>query len=221
MSLGDSAVPAQVGAYEVSVPDDAVDSVPAGSSILVEGAAMSDKESLALELLSGDSPAIVVTPDTAAKRLRRAYESVGGDPDRLWIVDCSGSSGQSRLQSDDHVEYVSAPDDLTGVGIGIAKATRRIGSDADDGLRMGLLSLSTMLQYTGQERLFNFLHVVTGRISAGDYLGVGTFDPTSHSAETVNVVRSQFDGLLELRDTESGQEAKLRGLGGSRTWTPR
>lgn len=218
MSVGESAPQAGTDAYAVSLPDPSVEALPAGSSLLIEGPALVGKRDVALDVLAGEDPAIAVTADDSATRLLDAFGERGGDRDRLWVVDCSGSSGKSGLENTDRVEYVSAPDDLTGIGIGVAKATRRIGVDATGGLRMGLLSLSTVLQYAGSERLFNFLHVMTGRIAAGDYLGVGTFDPTAHGNETVNVVRSQFDGVLQLQEDDDGRRARLRGLGGSREW---
>lgn len=202
------------------LPHDTLAEVPAGTSVLVAGPAMTGKAALVLDVLSTGTAAgqhaIVVSPDRRAGRL---LDSFDGDDDRLWLVDCSGSSGRGSFEDSEHVSYVSSPGDLTGVGIGIAKMTRSIGPQISNGLQIGVLSVSTLLQYSGQDRVFNFLHVLTGRIAAGDYLGIFAMDPGAHDESTTNVITSQFDVVVDIRETDDGRECRLRGLGdAAREW---
>jgi len=208
---------AEVDAYDVGgvVPVEGFDALEPGTSLLVCGPAMVSKQQLVLELLARGvevgQHAVVVTPDTSAGRLRSSFDRVTGTTDRLWIVDCSASGGGS-FDDTRQVKQVSSPGDLTGIGIGIAKCTRGIGQEVDDGLRLSLLSVSTLLQYASVDRVFNFLHVLTGRVAAGDYLGIATLDPTTHDRTTVNTVRSQFDGVIELRETGDDREVRVKGV---------
>lgn len=89
----------------------------------------------------------------------------------------------------------------------------------ENGLRLGVLSASTLLQYSETDRVFNFLHVLTGRIAAGNYFGVSALDPTAHDDQTVTVITSQFDAVLDVREAQAGRECRVRGLRGiDREW---
>lgn len=219
--MSQQATAADLDAYDLGdvLPHD-VDSLPAGTNLLLSGPVMTGKGELALDVLrtgaAGGESAVVVSPDRSAERIVDGF----GETERLWVVDCSGSSGTS-FEDSDRVTYVSSPGDLTGIGIGIAKATRRIGPEVRNGLRLSVLSVSTLLQYVDQERVFNFLHVLTGRVSAGSYLGVYAIDPTAHEQATVNVITSQFDGALDVREGDDGRECRLRGFPDvDREWLP-
>lgn len=214
--------------YSVSsLPDDRIDEIPAGSNLLVAGPSMMGKEDLALNTLAGrgqDRPIVIVTSDKNAEQLLSDLETLDGtvDLENVYVIDCSGSTGQGSLEETANVKYVNSPSDLTGIGIGIAKSTSAVGDAARDGLGFGMLSLSTLLQYASVERVFNFAHVMTGRIAAAGYLGVWTLNTSSHDEQTINTIRGQFDYVAELREAESGAR-EMRILGGEedwRTWEP-
>ena len=197
-------------AYDVAdaVPIEGFDAVSAGTNVLVSGPPQSGKTRLALRLLArgtaAGEQAIAVTADLDGTRLRQRFEAVDGDPSRLHVVDCSGASGKESFDDAEGVRYVSSPADLTGIGLGVVKYTRQVVAGTDGGVRLSTLSLSTMLRYTEINRLFGFLHVLTGRVSAAGYLGVSTVDPTAHSDEERNTLRSLYDVVVELRETDDG-----------------
>lgn len=190
------------------VPVEGFDSVPPGTNLLVAGPPQTGKTRLALRLLArgtvAGEQAIAITPDLDDTRLRQRFEAVDGDPSRLCIVDCSGASSRGSFDDGEVVKYVSSPADLTGIGLGVVKCTRRFPPDATDGVRLSSLSLSTMLRYTDVNRLFSFLHVLTGRVAAADYFGVSTIDPTVHDDAERNVIRSLYDVVVELREAADG-----------------
>ena len=212
-------------AYDLGevVPVEGFGSVSPGTNVLISGGRMLGKERLALELLAAGSEeeeeAIAVTPDTAGGHLRDSFESVAGGPDRLRVVDCTGASSKGSFDDTDDMKYVTSPGDLTGIGMGIVKCTRDM-DESVDGLRMAVLSLSTLLRYSDPDRVFNFLHTVTGRVSAADYLGIATLDPGAHDPQDVNTLSSQFDVVIELREADDdGREARVVGRHESpRTW---
>lgn len=220
MTMQRTAVRVSEDAYDVAgvLPDPAVESVAAGTSLLISGPSMTGKRALSLRLLAESHGVdVAVSSNRSARRLLDEFDRIGGDD--LWVVDCSGASGKSSMDDERQVKYVNSPGDLTGIGIGIAKCTRQLGPRADDGLALSLLSLSTMLRYADERRVFNFLHVITGRVSAANYLGVATIDPSTHDDRIENVIRSQFDGVVELRDADDGIEGRVLGLAdATRTW---
>ena len=210
-------------AYDLDevVPIEGFASVDPGTNVLISGGRMLGKERLALELLAAGSEeeAIAVTPDTAGGRLRDSFESVAGGLDRLRVVDCTGASSKGSFDDTDDMKYVASPGDLTGIGMGIVKCTRDMGESVD-GLRLAVFSLSTLLRYSDPDRVFNFLHTVTGRVSAADYLGIATLDPGAHDPQDVNTLSSQFDVVVELREADDvDREARVVGHHESpRTW---
>ncbi|QLD90153.1 hypothetical protein HWV07_14365 [Natronomonas salina] len=209
-----------------ALPVEGLSSLDAGTNVLVSGPPMLGKQQLVLELLAAgtdDEHALAITPDTNGDRLRRQFENATGrDADRLRIVDCTGATGKGSMDDSETIKYVGSPSDLTGIGMGIVKCTRDIGAGVDDGLRLSVLSLSTLLRYANADRMFNFLHTVTGRVSAAGYLGLATFDPTTHDASAANTLTALFDVVVELREADDGsREVRAVGHPGTpRTWQP-
>lgn len=224
MSGMENAVRATQETYSLPEPlaDARIDELPAGSNLLVAGPTRTQKHALALDLLAHGErkhqPAIIVSPNVPANRLLQQFEAaLASEMPPTYIVDCTGSEPPADLPGLAHVECVSSPDDLTGIGVGIAKSMRAAGEEAADGLRLANMSLSTLLQYTTEDRVFNFAHVVSGRITAADYLGVWTLDTDSHEQTTVNTLCGRFEYAAELRETGEGAR-EMRVLGGPDEW---
>ncbi|WP_276245409.1 MULTISPECIES: hypothetical protein [unclassified Haladaptatus] len=200
--------------------------VPPGTNLLIEGPLQADTRQLATQLLATGTAqgenAVVISSDANADRVVRDVSAFDGDADRLYVVDCTGVSGKGSFDDEPHVKYVTSPSDLTGIGVGLVKCTQEIGAGATSGLRLGVFSLSTLLRYAEVGRVFNFLHVLTGRVSAAGYFGVYTIDPSAHDDADLNVLRSLFDAALKLRETDDGTlEARVVGLPNvASTWTP-
>lgn len=203
------AVEATVEGYDVgALPG--VERVPPGTNLLVAGPAMSGKRDLGLDLLTPgteDSHAVVISTDRPADDLLARYESEAPSSSQALGVDCSG-----RAEERSGVRIVSSPADLTGIGIGVVESTSALEEYGPDGIRVGAFSLSTILQYADADRVFNFLHVLTGRCAKAGYLSVFTLDPAASDDRTVNAIRSVFDGEVALRETDSGRELRVRGL---------
>jgi hypothetical protein len=215
--------------YDVSsFADDRIEELPAGTNLLVAGPSMMGKDDIVLRALAerdtDDQPAVVVTSNKNAAQLLKKLEAFD-EPLRqqdCYVVDCSGTSGRGTFQETTSVKYVNSPNDLTGVGIAMVKCISDIGEDVRNGLGIGVLSLSTLLQYASENRVFNFAHVMTGRISTAGYLCLWTLDTSSHDDQTIQTIRSQFDYVAEVREDETGSR-EMRVLGGDpdwRTWEP-
>lgn len=226
MSEGFEGVSTRADRYDLDgvLPVDDDLTVPEGTAVLVSGPSMLGKRDIALSMLAhGDEngePVVIITPDDGTERILRSYRNVNPDPENVYVVDCSGTSNRSSFDDTRNEYYVSGPDDLTGVGIGLVKSTRAMGETGEDGVRVALLSVSTLLRYSSVKRVFNFLHVMTNRFAAAGYLGVATFNPTVHDEQTANLVRSLFDCVVDVRETDAGdREARVRGLPDvSREW---
>ncbi|AGB14790.1 hypothetical protein Halru_0138 [Halovivax ruber XH-70] len=205
--------------YEIGgiLPDDTIDELRPGTNVAVIGSSHSGKRHVALQLVAAgydvDEGILCITTNSA----RRVFEDLDRhidamNRDRIGVIDCSGTGGGSVIEA--MTESASSPGDLTGISIGTAKLSKRFHSRGVSDIRYGLVSISTLLQYVDESTVFRFLHVFTNRVSETDGLGVYTLTDDTHDATTVNTIRGQFDGVVELRERDDGtRECRVRGLG--------
>lgn len=208
------------------LPSDPVAELPDSTSLLIAGPAMSGKQALALDLLAAgldldDGLLIISTSDGARSCLDDLERRVPSfDPDQVGVIDCSGSSQQAVIR-EAATESVSSPGDLTGISIGTAKLMQRFTNREISQVRHGLVSVSTLLQYLDLDTVFKFLHIYTQRIDDTEGLGIFTVDNAAHDPQVVNTITSEFDGVIELRETDGEREVRIKGLAGtSGTWEP-
>lgn len=187
-----------------------------GSSVLVAGPVMTGKRTLHLRLLakagSDPAPTVLVTTRKSADAAVSSFRDVVGpiDDDDLAVVDTTGTEAfRSRQRVGANRRYVSSPGDLTGIGIGITEFMRRFYHRGTPG-QVGLHSLSTMLMYTEFRRLFQFLHVVVGRIESSDFCGVFVIDDSALDDREWQILLQLFDSVVETRDAGSRQ-LRVRG----------
>lgn len=209
---------------DATLPDGSVESLPAGTNVLITGPAMVGKRELAFQLLAagheeGEGVLCVTTSASASTMLDEFDRRVPTlDRDRVAIVDCSGGDSQQAIR-EIATERVSSPGDLTGISISTAKLVQRFSERDVSDIRHGLVSISTLIQYINLNTVFKFLHIYTSRIEDTNGLGIFTLDSTSHDPKTVNTITSEFDCVIELRETDSGREVRVKGLPGvSRSW---
>lgn len=215
--------------YDVAnfLPGGTVSELGLGRSLLIAGPALSGKQNLALDLLAvgldeGDGVLVVTTDENASKcveDLKRRVPSF--DRDQVGVVDCSGSAQQNVIR-EIATQRVSSPGDLTGISIGTAKLMQQFTTQDISRVRHGLVSVSTLLQYLEPQTVFKFLHIYTTRIADTQGLGLFTVDNAAHDAQTLNTFMGEFDGVIELRETEAGeQEIRVKGLTDvPREWHP-
>lgn len=215
--------------YDVSgvLPEEVLVDLPRGTNVLISGPALIGKQTLAIRLLAAghakDDGIICITTSQNAASLLADFETEIPtlDRDRIGIVDCSGSD-ERRVIEEIATEHVSSPADLTGISIGTAKLLALFDRQNVTGIRHGLVSVSTVIQYLDVDTAFKFLHIYTARISDTGGLGVFTVDDGAHDPQEINTIRSEFDGIIELRETDAGdREFRILGFPGTtREWRP-
>lgn len=220
MNAESRAVEASSEQYDLcdAVPAGGLTAVPGGTNLLVAGPSMLGTDRIAMDILARGvrlgEHAVIVTPDRPADRVLSQYEELARpDGPVLQIVDCSAASDSGWAGDGERVKDVSSPGNLTDIGVGLTKATGAIGDGAAAGVRISLLSLSTFLQYTDFDRVFKFVHVLTGRFAAAGYLCVATIDTAAQDDRTLNKIKAQFDGVVQLREAQDGtREARALGF---------
>lgn len=106
-----------------------------------------------------------------------------------------------HLPPDVHVTQVR-PDDLTGVGIAVGRYLDRWHGPAV----VCLDSLTTLLGHAEEDRVFRFLHTLTGRFVAADAAGHVHLDPATQDERTVATLATLFDTVV--RRTDAGWQVE-------------
>lgn len=210
-------------------PDLTPAAIPDGSSVLVVGPAMTGKRRLLYSVLAADGgddrATVVTTTRKAAGTIESEYREVHPEVADLGVVDCVSRQRGVGGRDTDGRRMVSSAGDLTGIGIGVTNFMRRFhGDDAIASASVGLHTLSTLLMYADVRRVYQFLHVLTGRVESSGFLGAFVID-TPVPDSSLGIMTQPFDGVVEVRDVEESgdREYRVRGLGdavGPRRWTP-
>jgi hypothetical protein len=200
----------------VSYPASSVEpdvSFDSGTSLLLSGDSRTVRASLLdaiAEGLDAGETVILITADTSAKSIVGALRERGSlAPDRLGIVDVTNEKGPEEIDGVP-VAQLSSPSDLTGMSLEFAKHLERFQKTGKgERVRIGLLSVSTLLMYGELQTVFRFLHVFTSRIRSAELFGLFALDPGMHEDKATNTIRAIFDA--EASVSEDGVD--LRGSG--------
>lgn len=193
-----------------------VDEFDPSTSILVSGPPLTRKRELMIRLLDGpaDEGSVMVTTKMGAGKLVELYREWSGDrpADRLQIVDCvSKARGIGTVRETETTSYLSSPRDMTGLSIELSGLFQRYHRNGVP-MRFGIHSLSTFLMYHNLPRVYRMIHVLSGQVESVDGLGVFVVDtPTDRELDMLSQL---VDGVVETRETDTGCELRLRGLGG-------
>lgn len=203
-----------------SVPLEGVRYLDAGTRLLVTGPPEANKRDAALEFLAAGQRrtdgVVIVGTDTGAMPLRAAYEGVGGtDDERLRLVDATGFGGDGQ-----RVRPVDSPADLSGIGSAFSRCVEQYVTMDTAGLRVGLLSVTELLEHLDRGSVYKFLRTLLDRIEQAGYLGVCTLDTAACNEQTVGMLADAFDARMEVRATVEGPEFRTNGLPAGRGWTP-
>lgn len=175
------------------------ESVAPGTNLLVIGGAMSDKHDVFLEVLTGGfderDAAVVASTNGEAVSFVDAIADRAGTDEHVRGIDCS----QEGPLADDRVTSVNSPADLTGIGMHV---DRHLGTFSEAGrrCRLGFSSISTLLVYSDFQPVYRFLHVITGRVSATEGLGVFVVDNETHDEQALSAITSLFDARIRVEE---------------------
>jgi hypothetical protein len=97
------------------------------------------------------------------------------------------------------IETVSDPSDFTNLGMTISSFLSEW--DKGNNQTVGCFhSITALLQYASLQRVFRFLHVLTGRIETSDAVAHYHMDPSAHDQQTISTLTPLFDAIIELND---------------------
>lgn len=194
---------------------------PASNILLVTPTAADTVAATCVDLLAGGSPADVnvlfVTVTTSpSDRLQLWRAHAAGPPAQVGIVSvtdqyrsAASAGAETRLgDGGATVRTVSDPGDLTGIGIAI---NEYLAAWADGGNRTVICfeSLTALLQYADEGRVFRFLNELTSQLTRAGAVAHFHITPGSHDQQTIDTLSSLFDDVRHLDD------AATRAAGGA------
>jgi KaiC/GvpD/RAD55 family RecA-like ATPase len=139
---------------------------------------------------------------------------------RFSFIDCYSTSAQSTLEdSGGHkVWAVSSYSNLEALGMAISRASVSLGLP----VRILFYSVSTLFLHNSPAAIAKFFQMVTNRVKTELGFVAYAVQEGVHDAQTLNLLRSLVDGVLEMRFTESMDRQvrthHLRGMAASPTW---
>jgi hypothetical protein len=90
---------------------------------------------------------------------------------------------------------------LTGLGIQISEILQQWQNNDNRSVAC-FHSLTALLQYSDVQTVYKFLHVLTGRFATAGVAAHFHLDPGAHDDQTINTLKSLFDGIAEFGDGE-------------------
>ncbi|MFB6163899.1 MAG: hypothetical protein ABEJ31_01960 [Haloarculaceae archaeon] len=146
----------------------------------------------------------VLFMESAAERYRAVERRLRGHPAESAVLVVGsgggvGARGPEPPADSYHVHQVTDPADLTGLGMALNRCLAEW-ADPDVQLALCFDSLSILLQYADLERVFRFLHMITGRLAEVAATSHFHLDPAAHDAQTIAQLSQVFDSRVEVDD---------------------
>ncbi|MFW5928858.1 MAG: DUF7504 family protein [Halobacteriota archaeon] len=201
-----------------------VSGVPAGTNVLVSGPLEGGGLDVALALTApgegSDEAALLVAADRSGEHLLERYGDidVDVDPARVGAVDCSTESTSNRFIG--RHGSIDGPGDLGSIAVEISSLYETLVKRGPSGVRMGLFSVSGLLEHAEHREVTRFVHAFTGRVIATEDLGVVYVDTARSEAAVVDGFSHFCDVRVDVRSSGEGAEVRVTDTEGLRqAWT--
>jgi len=206
-----------------------VESLPSHYSILLVGPPGVGKFewllASALTYLRRNERVILVTLDVHPNEVRKRAAAVGLDlgkseGTRFAFIDCYSASAQGTSEDamSPKVWTVSSYSNLEALGMAISRASLSLGLP----VRILFYSVSTLFLHNSPQAIAKFLQMVTNRVRTELGFIAYAVQEGVHDLQTLNLLRSLVDGVLEMRFTESMDRQfrthHLRGMVSAPKW---
>ncbi|MFC6724583.1 hypothetical protein ACFQE1_09390 [Halobium palmae] len=175
--------------------EDAPETIPGGTSLLLLHPSISETDRIDTDFLKTDTDAfLVISTRTTAREVLQKLEHYDVDESKAVVLDTlSVERGYSR-RSSENVHYVSAPDDLDG----IIEQTRSFLDGREGKVRVSVDSLTEMAYYADEDRAYEAAEKLTDLLEEHDAVGIFHLSSEVHDEAAVDRFRGLFDGVVDL-----------------------
>lgn len=198
-----------------------IDTDAVGDTVLFVGPSMTGKQTIAIDLLGAVTrayghPFAVTTTDTPEqlKALYRRQVSAADDLRELVVIECL-PDGRTH-DGGEWVYAAGSPGDLGGIARAVADAFEDTPGRENDGPRLLVDDLSTLLLYADIETVTRFVHALMGRVTRESGVLVATLDTDGISGAERQTITRLFETVVEVRAADGATE--LRTEGGPDSW---
>lgn len=146
----------------------------------------------------------VTFTDTPDERLNAWRTHADGSvPAKMSVVTVGDQTRSAAVSANGTMPFVthavSEPANLTKLGV---RVTEQLADWDGDGNRtvLDFDSLTALLQYAPRNRVFQFMHVLRGRLDSNGATAHYHMDPSVHDDQTVNTFKSLMDAVVEIDD---------------------
>lgn len=203
-----------------------VNALSPGTNVVVSGPTAAGARRVALSLLTADDEEgrVLVSADVGGTDLLAHCETVGGklDRERVAVVDCSGASDERR-RFEPGLGPIDGPDDLGAIGMETGRLYDELADRVPDGIRVGVVSVSTLLLHADLSDVARFVHTLTGRVVATGDLGVFVVDSSAGDPRANETLERFCDRRVTVRREDDGRPGvrvdELGRAGGLGEWT--
>jgi hypothetical protein len=188
-----------------------------GTSVRVAGPITSAARELALTLaVSGEpsSGSVLASTNTDGETLvnQCGALSPGLDASAVRIVDATGDGG-SGAGSPEWSHRVSTPGDLSALGMELSAATDELAAAGYSPVRIGVCSVSGLLEVAEFRPVSRLIHLLVGRVDAIGGIGVFYVDTSTGDDRVTDTLAKLCDGRIDVREAgDRGGQLRVRGL---------
>ncbi len=205
-------------------PNLSIAGVPAGTNVLVAGPSDACALDLALALTApeetSDESALFVSSDEPGEDLLKRFDGIDVEADlaRVGVVDCSAESTSNRFVG--RHGAIEGPGDLRKIAVEMSTLYETLVERGPAGVRMGLFSVSGLLEHSEHREVTRFVHTFTGRVLATEDLGVVYVDTERSSDSVVDGLSHFCDLRVDVRVTDGVPLVRVTDTDGLRQdWT--
>lgn len=194
--------------------------LPPSANILLYGEPLCGKKPLLMQFvyegLKMNIPGIFVLTDYGFADWKTMMESSGWSikpyeqNGLLQVIDCYSRQFDPSLQDSGIVTYIGDATDLSAISLQLSGLQDQI-MQISDSHRLGMHSLSSLLETNSQESVFRFMQFITGKFRRAGATAMYVMEKGMHDEKHVTMIEHLMDGMLEFSD----DKIRTRGLMGS------
>ena len=194
---------------------------PLGTNILLLGAPMTGKSTMAMQFLYtglrlGNAGIFISTNETA-EDVRERMASFGWDTKpfeqegTIKYVDCYGMMVDSKLKDTPYIKRVPSILAFTSMSVALSELCGHFWK-LQKIIRIVFDSVSPLLMYTNPEAVTRFLHVLLGRFKRVNAVSILTLEEGMHQRTVETTLQQLSDGTLKLTRKDGERFISCLGL---------
>ena len=204
------------GVRSTETPDSILERIGDASTVLLLAPSLdSCEDDACLDLLTVTDPAqenvlSITFTQSATERVQLWDEYIEERPAQTGIISIGEMMRSTTADTSTTIqqsagplviETVSDPSDLTDLGMTISSFLSEW--DTNDNQTVACFhSITSLLQYADVQRVFRFLHVLTGKFDSSEVVAHYHMDPSAHDQQTISTLTPLFDAIVERDEND-------------------